>query len=158
MIENCGEEECGVNICSEQTFETNTAGGKHDTQAIRARRRLMAGETVKMVTLTLTGSFDNSGLFGERYVAVDGEIITELGTYKVRQGSTIILHTKISPIMGGSEKYGIFVNNKCVRTAANCTNHGPDYEYTVTCNCTINGQGKVHARGGYARIDVTTEG
>lgn len=30
------------------------------------RRRLMAGETVKMVTLTLTGSFDNSGLFGER--------------------------------------------------------------------------------------------
>ena len=57
------------------------------------RRRLMAGETVKMVTLTLTGSFDNSGLFGERYVAVDGEIITELGTYKVRQGSTIILHT-----------------------------------------------------------------
>ena len=35
------------------------------------RRRLMAGETVKMVTLTLTGSFDNSGLFGERYVAVD---------------------------------------------------------------------------------------
>ncbi|MBS5663228.1 MAG: hypothetical protein KHW61_06120 [Clostridium sp.] len=66
------------------------------------RRRLMAGETVKTVTLTLTGSFDNSGLFGERYVAVDGEIITELGTYKVRQGSTIILHTKISPIMGGS--------------------------------------------------------
>ena len=121
------------------------------------RRRLMAGETVKMVTLTLTGSFDNSGLFGERYVTVDGEIITELGTYKVRQGSTIILHTKISPIMGGSEKYGIFVNNKCVRTAANCINHGPDYEYTVTCNCTINGQGKVHARGGYARIDVTTE-
>ena len=112
------------------------------------RRRLMAGETVKTVTLTLTGSFDNSGLFGERYVAVDGEIITELGTYKVRQGR---------PIMGGSEKYGIFVNNKCVRTAANCTNHGPDYEYTVTCNCTINGQGKVHARGGYARIDVTTE-
>ena len=121
------------------------------------RRRLMAGETVKTVTLTLTGSFDNSGLFGERYVAVDGEIITELGTYKVRQGSTIILHTKISPIMGGSEKYGIFVNNKCVRTAANCTNHGPDYEYTVTCNCTINGHGNVHARGGYARIDVTTE-
>ena len=121
------------------------------------RRRLMAGETVKMVTLTLTGSFDNSGLFGERYVAVDGEIITKLGTYKVRQGSTIILHTKISPIMGGSEKYGIFVNNKCVRTSANCINHGPDYEYTVTCNCTINGQGKVHARGGYARIDVTTE-
>lgn len=36
------------------------------------RRRLMAGETVKTVTLTLTGSFDNSGLFGERYVAVDG--------------------------------------------------------------------------------------
>ena len=121
------------------------------------RRRLMAGETVKMVTLTLTGSFDNSGLFGERYVAVDGEIITELGTYKVRQGSTIILHTKIRRIMGGSENYGIFVNNKCVRTAANCTNHGPDYEYTVTFNCTINGQGKVHARGGYARIDVTTE-
>lgn len=46
------------------------------------RRRLMAGETVKTVTLTLTGSFDNSGLFGERYVAVDEEIITELGTYK----------------------------------------------------------------------------
>ena len=121
------------------------------------RRRLMAGETVKTVTLTLTGSFDNSGLFGERYVAVDQEIITELGTYKVRQGSTIILHTKISPIMGGNEKYGIFVNNKCVRTSVNCINHGPDYEYPVTCNCTINGQGKVHERGGYARIDVTTE-
>lgn len=82
------------------------------------RRRMMMRKIVKMVTLTLTGSFDNSGLFGERYVTVDGEIITELGTYKVRQGSTIILHTKISPIMGGSEKYGIFVNNKCVRTAA----------------------------------------
>ena len=121
------------------------------------RRRLMAGETVKTVTLTLTGSFDNSGLFGERYVAVDQEIITELGTYKVRQGSTIILHTKISPNMGGNEKYGIFVNNKCVRTAVQCINHGPDYEYTVACNCTINGQGKVHERGGYARIDVTTE-
>lgn len=64
------------------------------------RRRLMAGETVKMVTLTLTGSFDNSGLFGERYVAVDGEIITELGTYNVRQGCTIILHTKIKPHHG----------------------------------------------------------
>ena len=120
------------------------------------RRRLMAGETVKTVTLTLTGSFDNSGLFGERYVAVDEEIITELGTYKAKQGSTIILHTKISPIMGGNEKYGIFVNNKCVRTAVQCINHGPDYEYLLVSNCTINGQGNVHSRGGYARIDVTT--
>ena len=122
------------------------------------RRRLMAGETVKTVILTLTGSFDNSGLFGERYVAVGGEIITEPGTYGVSQGSTVILHTKISPIMGGNDSYGIFVNGRCVRNALKCINHGPDYEYTVTCNCTINGQGNVHARGGYARIDVTTEG
>ena len=109
------------------------------------------------LTITLTGTWDNSGTFGERYVKINNEIITENGVYTVWEGDIVILHTKISPIMGGSEKYGIFVNNKCVRTAANCTNHGPDYEYTVTCNCTINGQGKVHARGGYARIDVTTE-
>ena len=115
------------------------------------RRRIMMRKIVKMVTLTLTGSFDNSGSFGERY------IVTALGTYTVPYGSTITLHTKISPVMGGNEKYGIFVDNKCVRTAVNCINHGPDYEYTVTCNCTINGQGKVHERGGYARIDVTTE-
>ena len=121
-----------------------------------ALRRRMMMKIVKTVTLTLTGSFDNSGLFGERYVAVDQEIITELGTYKVRQGSTIILHTKMSPTMGGNEKYGIFVNNKCVRTAVQCINHGPDYEYLLVSNCTINGQGKVHSRGGYARIDVTT--
>lgn len=43
LIENCGEEECGVNICSEQTFETNTAGGKHDTQAIRAKAQAHGG-------------------------------------------------------------------------------------------------------------------
>lgn len=108
------------------------------------------------LTVTLTGTWDNSGLFGERYVKINDEIITENGVYTVLEGDTAILHTKISPIMGGNEKYGIFVNNKCVRTAVNCINHGPDYEYTVTCNCTINGQGKVHERGGYARIDVTT--
>lgn len=121
------------------------------------RRRMVMRKIVKMVTLTLTGSFDNSGLFGERYVTVDGEIITELGTYKVRQGSTIILHTRISPIMGGNDSYGIFVNGRCVKNALNCINHGPDYEYTVTCSCTVNGQGSVHERGGYARIDITTE-
>lgn len=141
---------------NKHVIATITPGGVIPMQ-YALRRRMMMRKIVKMVTLTLTGSFDNSGLFGERYVAVDGKIITELGTYKVRQGSTIILHTKISPIMGGNEKYGIFVNNKCVRTSVNCINHGPDYEYTVTCNCTINGQGKVHERGGYARIDVTTE-
>lgn len=141
---------------NKHAIATITPGGVIPMQ-YALRRRMMMRKIVKMVTLTLTGSFDNSGLFGERYVAVDGKIITELGTYKVRQGSTIILHTKISPIMGGNEKYGIFVNNKCVRTAVQCINHGPDYEYTVTCNCTINGQGKVHERGGYARIDVTTE-
>lgn len=141
---------------NKHAIATITPGGVISFSAA-LRRRMMMSKIVKMVTLTLTGSFDNSGLFGERYVAVDGKIITELGTYKVRQGSTIILHTKMSPIMGGNEKYGIFVNNKCVRTAVNCINHGPDYEYTVTCNCTINGQGKVHERGGYARIDVTTE-
>ena len=109
------------------------------------------------LTITLTGTWDNSGTFGERYVKINNEIITENGVYTVWEGDIVILHTKISPIMGGNEKYGIFVNNECVRTAVNCINHGPDYEYTVTCNCTINGQGKVHARGGYARIDVTTE-
>ena len=117
------------------------------------RRRMM---NMIPLTVTLTGDFDNSGSFGERYVVINGEIITALGTYTVPYGSTITLHTKISPIMGGNEKYGIFVNGKCVRTALQCINHGPDYEYTVTCNCTINGQGKVHDRGGYARIDVTT--
>lgn len=117
------------------------------------RRRMM---NMIPLTVTLTGDFDNSGSFGERYVVINGEIITALGTYTVSYGSTITLHTKISPIMGGNEKYGIFVNGKCVRTALQCINHGPDYEYTVTCNCTINGQGKVHDRGGYARIDVTT--
>ena len=109
------------------------------------------------LTVTLTGTWDNSGIFGERYVKINDEIITENGVYTVLEGDTAILHTKISPIMGGNEKYGIFVNNKCVRTAVQCINHGPDYEYTVACNCTINGQGKVHERGGYARIDVTTE-
>ena len=117
------------------------------------RRRMM---NMIPLTVTLTGDFDNSGSFGERYVVINGEIITALGTYTVPYGSTITLHTKISPVMGGNEKYGIFVNGKCVRTALQCINHGPDYEYTVTCNCTINGQGKVHDRGGYARIDVTT--
>lgn len=119
------------------------------------QRRMLLLPSVNL-TITLTGTWDNSGTFGERYVKINNEIITENGVYTVWEGDIVILHTKISPIMGGSEKYGIFVNNKCVRTAANCTNHGPDYEYTVTCNCTINGQGKVHARGGYARIDVTT--
>jgi hypothetical protein len=108
------------------------------------------------LTITLTGTWDNSGTFGECYVKINNEIITENGVYTVWEGDIVILHTKISPIMGGSENYGIFVNNKCVRTAANCVNHGPDYGYTVTQNCTINGQGNVHARGGYARIDVTT--
>ena len=117
------------------------------------RRRMM---NMIPLTVTLTGDFDNSVSFGERYVVINGEIITALGTYTVPYGSTITLHTKISPVMGGNEKYGIFVNGKCVRTALQCINHGPDYEYTVTCNCTINGQGKVHDRGGYARIDVTT--
>ena len=120
------------------------------------QRRMLLLPSVNL-TITLTGTWDNSGTFGERYVKINNEIITENGVYTVWEGDIVILHTKISPIMGGSEKYGIFVNNKCVRTAANCINHGPDYEYTVTCNCTINGQGKVHARGGYARIDVTTE-
>lgn len=108
------------------------------------------------LTVTLTGTWDNSGLFGERYVKINDEIITENGVYTVLEGDTAILHTKISPIMGGSEKYGIFVNNKCVRTSAQCVNHGPDYEYLLVSNCTINGQGTIHARGGYAKIDVTT--
>lgn len=108
------------------------------------------------LTVTLTGTWDNSRLFGERYVKINDEIITENGVYTVLEGDTAILHTKISPIMGGSEKYGIFVNNKCVRTSAQCVNHGPDYEYLLVSNCTINGQGTVHARGGYAKIDVTT--
>lgn len=119
------------------------------------QRRMLLLPSVNL-TITLTGTWDNSGTFGERYVKINNEIITENGVYTVWEGDIIILHTKISPIMGGNEKYGIFVNNECVRTAVNCINHGPDYEYTVTCNCTINGQGKVHARGGYARIDVTT--
>lgn len=108
------------------------------------------------LTVTLTGTWDNSGLFGERYVKINDEIITENGVYTVLEGDTAILHTKISPILGGSEKYGIFVDNKCVRTSAQCINHGPDYEYLLVSNCTINGQGTVHARGGYAKIDVTT--
>lgn len=119
------------------------------------QRRMLLLPSVNL-TITLTGTWDNSGTFGERYVKINNEIITENGVYTVWEGDIVILHTKISPIMGGNEKYGIFVNNECVRTAVNCINHGPDYEYTVTCNCTINGQGKVHARGGYARIDVTT--
>ena len=119
------------------------------------QRRMLLLPSVNL-TITLTGTWDNSGTFGERYVKINNEIITENGVYTVWEGDIIILHTKISPIMGGSENYGIFVNNKCVRTAANCVNHSPDYGYTVTQNCTINGQGNVHARGGYARIDVTT--
>ena len=119
------------------------------------QRRMLLLPSVNL-TITLNGTWDNSGTFGERYVKINNEIITENGVYTVWEGDIVILHTKISPIMGGSENYGIFVNNKCVRTAANCVNHGPDYGYTVTQNCTINGQGNVHARGGYARIDVTT--
>ena len=119
------------------------------------QRRMLLLQSVNL-TITLTGTWDNSGTFCERYVKINNEIITENGVYTVWEGDIVILHTKISPIMGGSENYGIFVNNKCVRTAANCVNHGPDYGYTVTQNCTINGQGNVHARGGYARIDVTT--
>ena len=125
-----------------------------DRRFFKQRRMLLPPST--NLTVTLTGTWDNSGLFGERYVKINDEIITENGVYTVLEGDTAILHTKISPIMGGNEKYGIFVNNKCVRTAVQCINHGPDYEYTVTCNCTINGQGKVHERGGYARIDVAT--
>ena len=125
-----------------------------DRRFFKQRRMLLPPST--NLTVTLTGTWDNSGLFGERYVKINDEIITENGVYTVLEGDTAILHTKISPIMGGNEKYGIFVNNKCVRTAVQCINHGPDYEYTVTYNCTINGQGKVHERGGYARIDVTT--
>lgn len=120
------------------------------------RRRLMAEEGAKTVTLTLTGSFDSSGVYGERYVAIGGEIITATGAYAAKAGSTVILHTKISPVMGGNEKYGIFVDGTCVKAAISCINDGPDYEYTVTGSCTINGQGTVHQRGGYARIDVTT--
>ena len=119
------------------------------------QRRMLLLPSVNL-TITLTGTWDNSGTFGERYVKINNEIITENGVYTVWEGDIVNLHTKIRPIMGGSENYGIFVNNKCVRTAANCVNHGPDYGYTVTQNCTINGQGNVHARGGYARIDVTT--
>lgn len=119
------------------------------------QRRMLLLPSVNL-TITLTGTWDNSGTFGERYVKINNEIITENGVYTVWEGDIVILHTKISPIMSGSENYGIFVNNKCVRTAANCVNHGPGYGYTVTQNCTINGQGNVHARGGYARIDVTT--
>ena len=125
-----------------------------DRRFFKQRRMLLPPST--NLTVTLTGTWDNSGIFGERYVKINDDIITENGVYTVLEGDTAILHTKISPIMGGNEKYGIFVNNKCVRTAVQCINHGPDYEYTVTCNCTINGQGKVHERGGYARIDVTT--
>ena len=120
------------------------------------KQRRMLLPTSTNLTVTLTGTWDNSGLFGERYVKINDEIITENGVYTVLEGDTVILHTKISPIMGGNEKYGIFVNNKCVRTSAQCINHGPDYEYLLVSNCTINGQGTVHARGGYAKIDVTT--
>lgn len=120
----------------------------------KQRRMLLPPNT--NLTVTLTGTWDNSGLFGERYVKINDEIITENGVYTVLEGDTAILHTKISPILGGSEKYGIFVDNKCVRTSAQCVNHGPDYEYLLVSNCTINGQGTVHARGGYAKIDVTT--
>ena len=125
-----------------------------DRRFFKQRRMLLPPST--NLTVTLTGTWDNSGLFGERYVKINDEIITENGVYTVLEGDTAILHTKISPIMGGNEKYGIFVNNKCVRTAVQCINHGPDYEYLLVSNCTINGQGTVHSRGGYARIDVTT--
>ena len=125
-----------------------------DRRFFKQRRMLLPPST--NLTVTLTGTWDNSGLFGERYVKINDEIITENGVYTVLEGDTVILHTKISPIMGGNEKYGIFVNNKCVRTAVQCINHGPDYEYLLVSNCTINGQGNVHSRGGYARIDVTT--
>lgn len=125
-----------------------------DRRFFKQRRMLLPPST--NLTVTLTGTWDNSGLFGERYVKINDEIITGNGVYTVLEGDTAILHTKISPILGGSEKYGIFVNNKCVRTSAQCVNHGPDYEYLLISNCTINGQGTVHARGGYAKIDVTT--
>ena len=125
-----------------------------DRRFFKQRRMLLPPST--NLTVTLTGTWDNSGLFGERYVKINDEIITENGVYTVLEGDTAILHTKISPVMGGNEKYGIFVNNKCVRTAVQCINHGPDYEYLLVSNCTINGQGNVHSRGGYARIDVTT--
>lgn len=125
-----------------------------DRRFFKQRRMLLPPGT--NLTVTLTGTWDNSGLFGERYVKINDEIITENGVYTVLEGDTAILHTKISPILGGSEKYGIFVDNKCVRTSAQCINHGPDYEYLLVSNCTINGQGTVHARGGYAKIDVTT--
>ena len=125
-----------------------------DRRFFKQRRMLLPPST--NLTVTLTGTWDNSGIFGECYVKINDEIITENGVYTVLEGDTAILHTKISPIMGGNEKYGIFVNNKCVRTAVQCINHGPDYEYLLVSNCTINGQVKVHSRGGYARIDVTT--
>ena len=125
-----------------------------DRRFFKQRRMLLPPST--NLTVTLTGTWDNSGIFGERYVKINDEIITENGVYTVLEGDTAILHTKISPIMGGNEKYGIFVNNRCVRTAVQCINHGPDYEYLLVSNCTINGQGNVHSRGGYARIDVTT--
>lgn len=125
-----------------------------DRRFFKQRRMLLPPST--NLTVTLTGTWDNSGLFGEHYVKINDEIIMENGVYTVLEGDTAILHTKISPIMGGSEKYGIFVNNKCVRTSAQCVNHGPDYEYLLVSNCTINGQGTVHARDGYAKIDVTT--
>lgn len=125
-----------------------------DRRFFKQRRMLLPPST--NLTVTLTGTWDNSGLFGERYVKINDEIITENGVYTVLEGDTVILHTKISPIMGGNEKYGIFVNGKCVRTAVQCINHGPDYEYLLVSNCTINGQGNVHSRGGYAKIDVTT--
>ena len=119
------------------------------------QRRMLLLPSVNL-TITLTGTWDNSGTFGERYVKINNEIITENGVYTVWEGDIVILHTRISPIMGGNDSYGIFVNGRCVKNALNCINHGPDYEYTVTCSCTVNGQGNVHARGGYARIDVTT--
>lgn len=125
-----------------------------DRRFFKQRRMLLPPSTNLIVTLT--GTWDNSGIFGERYVKINDDIITENGVYTILEGDTVILHTKISPVMGGNEKYGIFVNNKCVRTAVQCINHGPDYEYLLVSNCTINGQGTVHSRGGYARIDVTT--
>ena len=73
-----------------------------DRRFFKQRRMLLPPST--NLTVTLTGTWDNSGLFGERYVKINDEIITENGVYTVLEGDTAILHTKISPIMGGSEK------------------------------------------------------
>ena len=43
LIDNCGEEKCGAKMYLEQTFEINAAGGKHDTQAIRAKAQAHGG-------------------------------------------------------------------------------------------------------------------